>query len=360
MADRFAILAAALLSSVAAFAVGSPPEGEALLRFTAAPSYLRDATFSPAGDSLLLVDSQGEAIHVCDLQGHCMRTVKRPGIGELDFPHPNLLVPWKGGYLVDSGNLQLVWLDAALSPVQGWILPRRNPHPDSRKVVSDRGPLQEMTVWQAVPSGERAVILTGDYLDAKGWRHGVARLEGGDTLRLTLLSERRVDDPHYLYEIHQFPNLVAVDNAVYELRFGEAPSVERILPAAEHIALPRPFDAPLPALAGMGGREAYPRLFAKLRTIPLPAAIQGWRNGLYLLTWTPQGGALEWNLWRREAPGWRGPLRIAAPPQARDALMVPGPTRWAFIFKSSPSAPEKQGVLGFQLMDSAEIERRLR
>jgi hypothetical protein len=361
MADRLAILAVALLSSAAAVSAGSPPVGEPLLRFTASPGLLGDATFSPAGDSLFLVDSKTSAIHICDLQGRCTRTVKRPGLGELDFNQPGTLVPWSGGFLLDSANLRLLWLDPALSPRQGWILPNRSAPPDAKAVASDRGgTLQEVTVWQAVPIGDQAAIVTGDYLDAKGWRHGVARLQGGDPLRLTVLSERRVDDPHYLYEIHQRPNLVTLGDAVYELRFGEVPSVERILPAAEHMALPKPFDAPLPPLTGMGGRNGYLRLFAKLRTVPLPAAIQGWRNGLYLLTWTPQGGALQWDLWRWGAPGWRGPLRIAAPPQARDVLMVPGPNRWAFIFKPSPSTPETQGTLGFRTLESAEIERRLR
>jgi hypothetical protein len=281
MADRLAILAVALLSSAAAVSAGSPPVGEPLLRFTASPGLLGDATFSPAGDSLFLVDSKTSAIHICDLQGRCTRTVKRPGLGELDFNQPGTLVPWSGGFLLDSANLRLLWLDPALSPRQGWILPNRSAPPDAKAVASDRGgTLQEVTVWQAVPIGDQAAIVTGDYLDAKGWRHGVARLQGGDPLRLTVLSERRVDDPHYLYEIHQRPNLVTLGDAVYELRFGEVPSVERILPAAEHMALPKPFDAPLPPLTGMGGRNGYLRLFAKLRTVPLPAAIQGWRNGL--------------------------------------------------------------------------------
>jgi hypothetical protein len=361
MAYRLAMLPLALFLSLAAVSAGSPPAGEPLLRFVEAPHSLRSATFSPAGESLFLVDPEAGAIRVYGLQGRLVRTVKHPGLGELDFNQPGDLVPWKGGFLLDSASLHLLWLDAGLNPLRGWILPSRANPPDARDVVSDRGsPVQEIAVWQALPLGEQAVVLTGDYLDAKGWRHGVARLEGGNPLRLTVLTERRVDDPRYLYEIHQRPNLAAVGDEVYELRFGSSPSVERVLPSARHVALPRPFDAPLPALTGLGGRSGYLHLFAKLRTVPLPAAIQSWRNGLYLLTWTPQAGALQWDLWRWSAPGWRGPLRLAAPAQARDILMVPGPAHWAFLFRPAPSTPEKQDVLGFRVLDSTEIERRLR
>jgi hypothetical protein len=362
MADRLAMLPVALLLSAATVSAGVPPVGESFFRFAQTPHQIRDAVFSPAGDSLYLVDSDAQdgAIHVCDLQGRCARTVKHLGMGELDFTQPGDLVPWKGGFVLDSASLHLLWLDAELRPTKGWLLPRRINHPDAKAVVGDRGPLQEVTVWQVAPLSDQAVVVTGDYLDAKGWRHGVARLEGKDPLRLTVLSERRVDDPHYLYELHQRPSLVNAGDAVYELRFGDAPSLERVLPTPEHVALPKPFGARLPPLTGMGGRDGYLRLFGKLRTLPLPAAIRGWQNGLYLLTWTPRGGELDWDLWRWGAPGWRGPLRIPAPAQARDVLMAPGPNHWAFIFKPAPTTPEAQGVLGFRLMDSAEIERRLR
>ena len=228
-------------------------------------------------------------------------------------------------------------------------------------MVSDRGgPVREIAVWQALAVSNQAVVLTGDYLDAKGWRHGVARLEGREPLRLAVLTERRVDDPRYLYEIRQRPNLVAVGDEVYELRFGSSPSVERVLPSPRHVDLPKPFDTPLPALTGLGGRDGYLRLFARLRSIPLPAAIQSWRNDLYLLTWTPQAGLLRWDLWRLGTAGWRGPMRLTAPPAARDVLMVPGPAHWAFLFRPAPATPEKQDVLGFSVLESDEIERRLR
>ncbi len=359
MASRLIIALVALLS-LAAVPAGPPP-GNTLVRFAEAPLNLRDAAFSPAGDSLFVVDSQAAALEVFDLQGRHLRTVKHLGLGELDFNQPGNLVPWTGGFLLDSAGLHLLWLDSALSPKQGWILPSRRNPPDAREVVSNRGPIQEIAVWQAAPLSDRAVILTGDYLDAKGWRHGVARLDGGEPLRLTVLAERRVDDPHYLFELHQRPNLARVGDAIYELRFGTSPSVERVFPSPEHVALPKPFDAPLQPLGGLGGRDRYLSLFAKLRTQPLPASIQGNQESLYLLTWTPQAaGGLQWDLWRWSTPAWHGPMRIDAPAQTRDVLMIPGASRWAFLFRPAPSTPETQTVLGFRIVNSAEIERKLR
>lgn len=354
------MIALLALLGLAAAPAGPPPSGNTFVRFAEAPRNLRDAAFSPAGDSFFVVDSQAAAIEVFDLQGRRLRTVKHPGLGELDFNQPGNLVPWKGGFLLESASLHLLWLDAALSPKKGWILPSRGNPPDARDVISDRGPIQEIAVWQAVPLSDEAVILTGDYLDAKGWRHGVARLDGGKPLRLTVLAERKVDDPHYLFELHQRPNLARVGDAVFELRFGESPSVERVFPSSEHVALPKPFDAPLAPLGRLGGRDQYLSLFAKLRSQPLPASIQGRQDSLYLLTWTPQaGGRLQWDLWRWRASTWHGPMRLETPAQTRDVLMIPGASRWAFLFRPAPSTPESQPVLGFRIVDSAEIERRL-
>ena len=337
------------------------PRTEGVLRFSPAPQHLKSIAFSPAGDSLFAVDLARGSIEVFDLTGRRLRTVKRPGLGELDFNQPGELVPWQGGYLLSSRSLHLLWLDKTLESKTGWLLPSRSEPPDARRIAGPRGALQEVAVWQAAPLSEQTLLLTGDYLDSQGWRHGVARLDGGDPLRLTLLSERRVDDPSYLYELNLRPNLAKVGNDVYELRFGAAATVERVFPAPGRIPLPKPFDAPLPSVAGMGGRDRYLALFGKLRTVPLPAAIYGWRDSLYLLTWTPKpAGGLQMDLWRWGAPGWRGPLSVEAPPATRQILAAPGPSHWAFVFQPAPRDPESQETLGFRLVDAAEIERRLR
>jgi hypothetical protein len=111
----------------------------------------------------------------------------------------------------------------------------------------------------------------------------------------------------------------------------------------------------------MGGRDRALALFARLRTLRLPVALQGWRDDLYLTTWTPEPGiGLRWGLWRRAGAQWRGPFPIEAPPGARDLRVVPGPSRWAFVFLAAPRDPEHQDVLGFRLIESSLLERTLR
>ncbi len=361
MVSRWLLAPLALVWGLGAGTGGASPQGTLYTPFKDPPGHLTDAAFSPAGDSLYLVDLRGASISVHDLQGGRLHAVKRPGLGDLEFNRPLRLSPRQGGYLLDDGGLHLLWLDASLKPQRGWILPSRSAPPDARKVVSDRGPLQEIAMWQSAPAGAQAAVVTGDYLDAKGWRNGAALLESGDSLRLKLLAERPVDNPNYLYELNLVPNLASVGGAVYELRFAGSPTVERLLPSPRQIPLPKPFDKPLAPLGKMGGAENALRLFARLRSQALPVAIHGWADDLYLMTWTPQaGGALRWDLWRWAEKEWRGPWPVPAPPAARDVRAVPGPVHWAFLYKAAPRSPESQNLLGFRLVSSSEIERRLR
>lgn len=353
----------ALFLGLAAMAAGDSSGKGAYIPLPDPPRRLTDAAFSPAGDALYLVDVAGVSIGVFDLRGGRARSVKRPGLGELDFNRPVRLAAWRDGYLLDNTGSHLVWLDGALKPLKGWILPSRSNPPDARKILSDRGGLvREIAIWQIAPLGDRSVVLTGDYLDAKGWRNGAARLDAGDPLRLKLLAERPIDNPNYLYELNLTPNLASAGGAVYELRFRGSPSVERLLPTPRRMPLPKPFDRQLAPLGKIGGADNFLRLFTRLRTQALPVAIHGWGEDLYLVTWTPLagGGGLRWDLWRWAETGWRGPWPIPSPPAARDVRAVPGPVHWAFLYKAAPRSPESQDLLGFRLVSSSEIERRLR
>ncbi len=344
------------LAIVAMAALGLLRNDDRLLPLAAQPGWNARASLSPDGRLLVFNDAANGSLKVFDLQGKLTREIKRPGLGSTDFNLPLYLTPWDSGFLL-LDSTRLLWFDAQVNPEAGWILPLRTEPPNALEVVSDRGgTVSEVAVWEAWALGPRTVVAFGDFLDSKGWRTGVGRLQplGDGRLRLDLLAGDEVKDgspsPYYLFPLNLHPNMAVRGKEVFQLRFGLTATLEQILPKPLTIQLPKPFDAPLPALGALGGRDNQPLLFARLRAVPVPISIHVWKGSLWLATSRPgPKGDLRFEIWRwNEKGGWNGPQVLAAPPEGRELALAPGPDRIALLFKSAILHPEEQLVLGFR------------
>jgi len=347
--------------------MGTTQAQNRLVPLAAQPGWNARPSVSPDGQRLVFNDAANASLKVFDFQGRLAREVKSPGLGATDFNLPLYLTPIPTGFLL-LDSTRLIWFDAQLKPESGWILPGRSEPPGALEVTGDRGPFVEVALWEACALDSRTAIVFGDFLDAKGWRKGVATLrpKGDGGLRLELLAGEAVLDgapsPYYLFPLNLHPSVAAAGREVYQLRFGTTAKLERLLPTPRSIPLPKPFDAPLPLLGRLGGRENQPLLFARLGATPLPRSIHSWKGSVYLATSTPKPkGELGFALWRwDEKAGWRGPLAIEAPPEAREVALAPGPNGLAVLFKKAIVKPEEQELIGFRLLKSDTLLGGLR
>lgn len=359
-----------LLAIVFLIAMGATRATDRLVPLAAlqglVPSAAR-AALSPDGRLLVLNNVVKGSLMALDLEAKPVREVKSPGLGRLEFNIPVYLTSYPSGFLL-LADARLLWFTPQLQAEAGWILPNRTEPPGALEVTGDRGSFEEVALWEANALDSRTAIAFGDFLDAKGWRKGVAKLrpKGNGGLRLDLLaSEMAVagaPTPYYLFPLNLKPSLAIAGREVYQLRFGKTATLERLLPTPRSIPLPKPFDAPLPLLGRLGGRENQPLLFARLGATPLPRAIHAWKGSVYLATASPRPkGEVDFALWRwDEKAGWRGPLAIEAPPEARELAFAPGPNGMVVLFKKAIVKPEEQELIGFRLLKAATILGGLR
>jgi hypothetical protein len=356
-AERAVLLEWVLLALLAPIAIGTTQTEDRLIPLAVQPGWNARASMSPDGQHLVFNDAANASLRVFDLQGRFAREVKSPGLGATNFNLPLYLSPHPSGFLV-LDSTRLVWVDAELKPESGWILPDRSEPPGTLDVTGDRGPFVEVALWEACALDSRTAIVFGDFLDAKGWRKGVAKLRpmGDGGLRLDLLASEVVQEgspsPYYLLPLNLHPSIAAAGREVYQLRFGTTASLERLLPSPRSIPLPKPFDGPLPLLGPLGGRENQPLLFARLGATPLPRSIHSWRGSIYLATSTPKPkGEVGFALWRwDEKLGWRGPMTLDTPPETREVALAPGASGVVALFKKAIVKPEEQELIGFRLL----------
>ncbi|HEV8631062.1 MAG TPA: hypothetical protein VGV61_12150 [Thermoanaerobaculia bacterium] len=313
------------------------------------------------GKRLVVSDMQRGELAVFSLGGQLDKRVERPGLGALEFDRPFRIARDGAGFLLLDGNEHLLELDGALVPRQGWILPHSEDLGQGLPFQGERGKVAEVFLWEAVGS-DASLVARGDVRDAKGWRSGVFRFTRRAPFRVSQLAEiPAFPDTHYLYYLNLKPTLATLGDAIYELRFAARPEVRRLAPEPRSWPAPKPLDLQLPLLAGLGGREGQPQLYAKLRTLPMQAGLYAWQGGLYLVSWQPgSAGDLRWSLWRLDLErGWRGPMSLDLPPEVVSVVVAPGPQSWALLLSGQLTAPEQQAFLGVKLLPAESIRKAL-
>jgi hypothetical protein len=334
---------------------------EELVRLSSAPPFWFTAAFAADGQRLVVTDKDKGELDAYSLAGDLVQRLDRPGLGPLEFNQPFRLVRRAAGFLLLDGNEHLVELDNKMVPREGWILPHPEDVGQGLPFRTERGEVAEVFLWEADGLND-SFVARGDVRDPKGWRSGVVRLTRKSPFVASFLDERPISgDTRYLYYLNLKPTLATVGEAVYEVRFATRPEIWQLSPQRRSWPVPKPLDLELPVLPRLGGWTGQPRLFARLRTAPMPAGLYAWRDRLYLLSWEPvDGGNLRWGLWRLDfASGWRGPLRLELPAGAVSAVIAPGERSWAFLVSGPVSAPEKQPFLGVKLVPADRILREL-
>lgn len=351
-------LAVALGALTACLLLAGNTRATQLVRLDAELSRGFTAAFLAREKQLVVTDWNVRALKVFDLKGRLVRQAESSKSLPLD--RPDRIVPDGDGFLVLDSDAHLLWLDRNLAQRAHWRLPSRSGAKPNQPLLADRGPITEAFFWEAVPHGHR-IVVSGDVQDASGWRTGIGEIAKREPLSYRLLVEKPTKNPWYLYDVNLQPSLASTGTALYALDFNGKAQLHRIEPRPARFNLPPPLDAPLAQLGPLGGRNNALRLFARLRSQPLPASLVAWQGNLYLLGWVPgAAGTLEWRLWRFDGQGhWRGPSTLALLPQAREVLCIPGSESWAFVLKGDLVEPEQQKILGLQLIAADTVLRGL-
>lgn len=328
------------------------------IRLDPAPSFALSACIAPDG-KLLIPDIQQGLLFVVDLARGSVDRVAHPGQGVREFNRPATVTCGEDGVVVDDNGWHLVWLDSRLTPRDGVFMPGQ--------AVSDPGtPVREGLDYVAIHQilvREGAVFVDGTFRLQGELYKGVARISR-HPLGVELLYDDYHDDPTRWTHFSAYQSLIlrtlASAGDLYYLYFDGAPVLFDVT-ARKPVELPEPLRGKLPSLLNLDSRPLTERLgllFSRVRQFPLPAGIWGWKGSLYLLSWRPGKEGVVWELWRREADGWRGPWTL--PVRAPDLVVAPGPEAWAFVLKGVRTRPGEQEVSAVETIPAETIEEALR
>ncbi len=356
---RLLLLPAAVAFTAAAYAAGSAVL--AIQPLESPPDLFFSAVALPAGDRFVLTDLLGGSLRVYAADGKLKETIRRPGLGELEWNRPAVVFHAGQGLLLQDGGFHLVSLDHALVPQEGIWLPGG---PEGRQAI--RAETSEGAVSQLVAGGAALAIpghlvLYADVRQGERWRSGVWRLDRKELRRLDpLLEWPSGATDWYVYQDSVMPSLAAIGERVFFLRADQAVALEQLLPVRKTLPVPPPYTGKLPPLAHHGGREHVLELCAAFSRLSLVRSIHAWEGSLYLLG-ARFGSSLSWELWRwDDEAGWRGPLTLDLPAGTREVVVAPGPEQWFLILQGARPSVEEQKVLGLTHLDAAEIRATLR